>query len=61
MLQCVRMALFCRQPGFAGNRPEEPEELSAIKPSSLLTGEQVVRAICRTFSQPFPDRPKLVQ
>ena len=61
MLQCVGMLLFCWQSGFAGNRPEEPEELSAIKPSSLLTGEQVVRAICLTFPKPFPECPKLVQ
>lgn len=61
MLQCVGMPFFCRQTSFTGNRPEEPEELRPIKPSALLTGEQLVGAIGRTFSQPFPECPVFVQ
>jgi hypothetical protein len=57
----VGVLFFRRQPGTTSNGLEQPEELSAIKPPSLLAGEQVVGAIFRSQPQPFPESPVLVR
>src|SRR5439155_8997333 len=53
MLQSVGMLLLCWDPGFTGNRLEQPEKLRAIKPSALLTGKEIVGAVIPTLPQPL--------
>ena len=55
------MPLSGRQTCARGNHLEQPEELGAIKPAALLTSEEVVGTVLSTLSQPFPERPVLVQ
>src|ERR1035441_3335275 len=44
-----------------GNRLKVTKELRSVEFSSLLTGEQVVRAILRPLTQPSPECSRLVK
>lgn len=61
MLQDVGMLLLSRQICCRRNRPKQPKELSSVKPSAFLTGEEVVRAVITSLAQPLPECFEFVQ